>query len=99
MSRTSSMDADAPTETSPPVTWQNTTHDWAAPVDADHLALIRAQPTAHAPGGVLHLVLEAIAYPADEAVDTGRGHCVVTLHADGSVSVADDGRGTDTRHD
>lgn len=80
-------------------TWRTTTHEWAATVDPAHLAHIRDHPAAYAPGGVLHLVLEAIAYPADEAVHTGAGHCVVTLHDDGSVSVADDGRGTDTRYD
>lgn len=79
--------------------WQNTTHDWAATVDRAHLARIRDQAALYAPNGVLHLVLEAISYPADEALDTGSGHCLVTLHADGSVSVVDDGRGTDTRHD
>jgi DNA gyrase subunit B len=48
----------------------------------------------------MHLVLEVLAYAADEAEWTGRiGRCRVTLHADGSVSVADDGRGTDTRRD
>jgi DNA gyrase subunit B len=79
--------------------WRTTTHEWAATVDADHLAHIRERAGEYAPGGVLHLALEAIAYPADEALHTGRGRCVVTVHDDGSVSVADDGRGTDTRHD
>ena len=79
--------------------WQNTTHDWAASTDVAHLAQIRAEPELYAPGGVLHLILEAISYPADEALHSGSGLCVVTLHADGSVTVADDGRGTDTRHD
>lgn len=46
-----------------------------------------------------HLVLEAVAHAADEAEAKGEGRCTVTLHADGSVSVADDGRGTDTRFD
>ena len=78
--------------------WQNTTHDWARAVDVAHLSDIRADPTRYAPSGTLHLVLEAIAYPLDEALDTGSGECTVLLHADGSVSVSDDGRGTDTRH-
>ena len=47
---------------------------------------------------MLHLVLEVVAYAADEAASTG-GRCTITLHADGSVSVADNGRGTDTRLD
>jgi topoisomerase IV subunit B len=47
-----------------------------------------------------HLVLEVLAYAVEEAESTGNtGHCVVTLHADGSMSVADNGRGTDTRYD
>ena len=80
--------------------WENTTHDWAAIVDRQHLAQIRDQPETSAPGGVGHLILEVLAYPADEAESAGRaGRAVVTLHADGSVSVADDGRGTDTRVD
>ena len=83
----------------PTTQWRNTTHDWASFVDAEHLAEIRDQPTLFAPGGVLHLILEVIAYAADEAACTTAGHCTVTLHVDGSVSVADSGRGTDTRHD
>jgi topoisomerase IV subunit B len=80
--------------------WENITHDWAAAVDHEHLAQIRQQPATFAPGGVEHLVLEVLAYAADEAESTGReGRVVVTLKADGSVSVADDGRGTDTRVD
>jgi topoisomerase IV subunit B len=47
-----------------------------------------------------HLILEVLAYAADEARAPGRdGRGIVTLHADGSVSVADDDRGTDTRVD
>src|SRR5690348_7121324 len=83
--------------------WRNTTHDWARTVDAEHLSQIRADPATFAPGGVLHLVLEVVAYAADEAADGGAadvndetatstgGRCTITLHADGSVSVADNG--------
>lgn len=81
------------------MTWQNTTHDWARAIDVRHLELIRQGPAEFAPGGVLHLVLEVLAYAADEAEERGGGHAVVTPHADGSISVADDGRGTDTRVD
>ncbi len=77
--------------------WRNTTHEWASTVDVDHLSTIRNEPATFAPGGVWHLVLEVVAYAADEAEATGGGRCTVTLDADGSVSVADDGRGTDTR--
>ncbi|MFK0246231.1 ATP-binding protein [Amycolatopsis azurea] len=79
--------------------WRNTTHDWAASVDHDHLADIRRNVAGFAPGGVAHLVLEVLAYAAEEAESTGGGHAVVTVHPDGSVSVADNGRGTDTRAD
>jgi hypothetical protein len=44
-------------------------------------------------------VLEVLAHVADEAAENGGGHATVTLHPDGSVAVADDGRGTDTRVD
>lgn len=66
-------------------------------MDAGHLARIRRDPAAFAPGGVRHLVLEVVAYAADEAQAGGGGRCVVTLCRDGSVSVSDDGRGTDAR--
>ncbi|MFD4913185.1 ATP-binding protein [Streptomyces virginiae] len=79
--------------------WVNTTHDWAGTVDEDHLDGIRRRSAEFVPGGPEHLVLEVVAYAADEAAGRGGGRCVVTLHADGSVSVKDDGRGTDTRVD
>jgi len=80
--------------------WESTTHDWAGAVDHEHLAQIREQPATYSPGGGEHLILEVLAYAADEAESTGRAaRGIVTLHADGSVSVADDGRGTDTRVD
>lgn len=83
---------------SDPSSWVNTTHDWGARVDRAHLDTIRGDPDAYAPSGLVHLVLEVLAYANDEAEALGRhGTCVVTLHADGSVSVADEGRGTDTR--
>ncbi|KZB86641.1 hypothetical protein [Amycolatopsis regifaucium] len=75
------------------------THDWTGSVDAAHLALVRRNPGEFAPGGVAHLVLEVLAYAAEEAESTGGGRAVVTVHPDGSVSVADDGRGTNTRAD
>lgn len=76
--------------------WVNTTHDWSGVVDADHLAHIRQSPTEFAPDGPWHLNLEVLAYAADEASSKGGGRCVVVLHPDGSLSVRDDGRGTDT---
>jgi hypothetical protein len=39
-----------------------------------------------APGGVVHLVLEVLAYAVDEAVYRRSAH-VVTLHSDGSVTL------------
>jgi topoisomerase-4 subunit B len=84
----------------PRADWINTTHDWAASVDHEHLELVRAKPELYAPGGVLHLLLEVLAYPGDEAESTGRRpECSVELHADGSIAVTDYGRGTDTRVD
>ncbi|WP_445401737.1 ATP-binding protein [Streptomyces sp. LE64] len=81
-------------------TWRNTTHDWAGTVDHGHLEHIRRNPDLFAPGGLPHLVLEVLAYAADEAeCAQGGGRCRVTLHPDGSLTVADDGRGTDTRLD
>lgn len=79
--------------------WQNTTHDWASGVDVEHLSQIRTRPAAFAPDGLRHLILEIVAYAADEAESNNGGRCTITLHPDGSVSVADDGRGTDTRFD
>ncbi|MEU6864718.1 ATP-binding protein [Streptomyces sp. NPDC046876] len=79
--------------------WINTTHDWARDVDLGHLARIRQEPEEFAPCGPGHLVLEIVAYAADEASGRAGGRCLITLHGDGSVSVEDDGRGTDTRVD
>lgn len=77
-----------------------TTHDWSKHVDRDHLEHIRNHADNFASGGTLHLVLEVLAYALDEAEHHGNpAHVTVTLHSDGSVSVADDGRGTDTRID
>ncbi|MGI5221546.1 hypothetical protein [Nocardia sp. CA-290969] len=81
------------------IEWRNTTHDWAAGVDHAHLQSIRAAPATMVPGGIRQLILEVVAYAADEAESRGTGRCLVGLHADGSVSVSDDGRGTDTRID
>lgn len=75
----------------------NATHDWSNSVDERHLQLIRNDPARFAPGGVTHLVLEVLAYAAEEAEDRGSGSAVVTLHSDGSISIADDGRGTETQ--
>lgn len=80
--------------------WTNTTHDWAALVDEQHLSAVRAGVSHLVPGGLLQLICEVLAYADDEAVALTRlGHCLVELSEDGSVSVADDGRGTDTRVD
>lgn len=81
-------------------TWATTTHRWAREVDATHVAEVRSRPGTYGAGGLTHLVLEVLAYADDEAADRRRsGTAVVTRHLDGSVSVTDDGRGTDTRAD
>ncbi|MBD5785455.1 ATP-binding protein [Cellulosimicrobium terreum] len=80
--------------------WVSTTHEWAWEVDHEHLAAVRERAGELAAGGVAHLVLEVLAYADEEAESQDTvGRAVVTRHADGSVSVADDGRGTDTRRD
>jgi succinate dehydrogenase/fumarate reductase flavoprotein subunit len=83
----------------PTAGWPSTTHDWPRDLDAGHIERIRREPVVFAAGGALHLVLEVLAYAADEAEHTGSGSAVVTVHDDGSVSVAEDGRGTATHVD
>jgi topoisomerase-4 subunit B len=78
---------------------RNTTHDWTRDLDVEHLEQIRQDPTAFAPSGAVHLIFEVLAYAAEEAISNGSGRAIVTLHRDGSVTVADNGRGTDTRLD
>lgn len=73
------------------------THDWSTDVLADHLTEVRSRAAELAADGVAHLLLEVLAYPADEAVENGRVRCRVTRHLDGSFEVADDGRGTQVR--
>lgn len=75
-----------------------TTHDWSTDVDGSHLEKVRAAAVVRPPDPV-HLVLEVLAYPVDEAVDGLTRHVWVELHDDGSIGVTDDGRGTDTRAD
>lgn len=83
----------------PNANWRNTTHDWARDLDVGHLKNIRHAPAVFARTGGLHLALEVLAYAADEAEWTRPGKAVVTLHTDGSVSVTDNGRGTETHVD
>ncbi|MBZ2197077.1 ATP-binding protein [Occultella gossypii] len=83
-----------------PDQWKVTTHDWSVAVDRAHLATIRANARTYLAGGLQHCVLEVLAYADEEAEALGRtGAAVITRHRDGSISVADDGRGTETRRD
>lgn len=75
---------------------QQATHDWSADPELGHLEEIRRRSEFYAPDGVLHLVHEVLAYVNDESEFSGRSACEVRLFADGSVSVTDQGRGTDT---
>ncbi len=84
-----------PTETSR----RDTTHVWASGADHEHIRRIRGEPAVYAPNGPLHLVLEVLAYAADEAEHTGSGEAIVSLYSDMSVSILDNGRGTDTASD
>ncbi len=81
-----------PSAAPPAVLPRTETHDWSSLVDPAHLAEVRAR--AAGLGGFAHLLLEVLAYPAEEAAENGGGTCTVTLHHNGSVRVVDDGRGT-----
>jgi DNA gyrase subunit B len=74
----------------------NTTHDWASSVDLDHLKDVRSRAAEFARGGLTHLILEVLAYAADEAEERAGGAALLTL-TNGTATIADDGRGTDTR--
>lgn len=88
-----------PTATDPH-RWVTTTHDWRHGLDLAHLQQVRDHAAEFTAGGLQHLVLEVLAYADEEArSQQRRGRAVVTRRADGSVSVTDDGRGTDTRRD
>ncbi|WP_020389577.1 ATP-binding protein [Kribbella catacumbae] len=79
----------------PPIT----THEWTHAPDAAHIAAIRADPARYSRGGLAHLVLEVVAYPVDEAEAGTTNRVLVTLHGDGSISVEDNGRGTNVFFD
>jgi DNA gyrase subunit B len=76
----------------------DTTHDWAAdPQDVAHVSHIRAAPdrfvSALDADGVVHLLLEVLAYVQDEAIAGGAKRARVECLGDRFV-VSDDGRGT-----
>ena len=79
----------------PPVT----THEWTHTPDAAHIAAIRADSARYSQGGLAHLVLEVVAYPVDEADAGTTDRVLVTLHGDGSISIEDNGRGTNVFFD
>ncbi|ADB34670.1 GCN5-related N-acetyltransferase [Kribbella flavida DSM 17836] len=87
-----------PGDTIPFVTLRLSTHSWLSVADTEHVEQIRQDP-AYRAGGVLHLALEVIAYPLDEAVEGTTTQVRVVLHADGSIAVSDNGRGTAVRFD
>ena len=63
---------------------QDTTHVWASGVDHEHIRRIRREPKVYAPSGPPHLVLEVLAYAAEEAEHSGYGKAIVILHSDRS---------------
>lgn len=79
--------------------WVTTTHDWMREIDAAHLADVRARRHELGADDSLHLVLEVLAYADDEASTRGERGQVEVTRGRHSVSVRDDGRGTDTRRD
>ena len=80
--------------------WVTTTHAWALEVDVAHLADVSARAEREGTGGLRHQILEVLAYADEEARAMGRtGRATVAFGPDGTVTVTDDGRGTDTRLD
>jgi topoisomerase-4 subunit B len=76
-----------------------TTHDWSEPVDVRHIEAVLREARRWVDCGIEHLVLEVLAYAVDEAAEGSTRSIDVLLGSDGSIVVADDGRGTDTRQD
>lgn len=74
-------------------------HDWSTAVDGRHLRAIRTAAPRFSRGGIPHLVLEVVAYAVDEALHGTTSRIWVTVHGDRSISVGDDGRGTQVRYD
>ena len=66
--------------------------------NTEHVLEIRNGVKRFSEGGITHLVLEVLAYPVDEAIAGTTDRVRVTLHADGSISVEDNGRGTMVRY-
>lgn len=75
----------------------SSTHDWSVPANIDHILAIQKDVRQFSEGGITHLVLEVIAYAVDEAIAGTTDQVRVTLHLDGSICVADNGRGTEVR--
>ncbi|GAB3811470.1 hypothetical protein GCM10028799_06230 [Kribbella italica] len=86
-----------PGDTIPFVDLRLSSHSWLSVADAAHIDAVRADPGQY--GDLLHLALEAIAYPVDEGVGGTATRARVVLHDDGSIEVSDDGRGTHVRFD
>lgn len=84
---------------SPRESWLATTHAWADDVDLKHLDDARQLVGSVGSSELMHMVLEVVAYADDEAADQKRiAHVLIEVTED-QISVADDGRGTDTRRD
>jgi topoisomerase IV subunit B len=81
--------------------WTVATRAWGHDVDAQHLSAVRRRlGRPGVAGGRRHLILEVLAYADDEAATLGRAGCAcVMIHENGTVTISDDGRGTDTRRD
>jgi topoisomerase-4 subunit B len=76
----------------------SSTHDWSVVANAEHIAEVRRDVAHFSEGGITHLVLEVLAYAVDEAIEGTTDRVDVTRHAEGSISVADNGRGTQVRY-
>jgi len=76
-----------------------TTHDWSQSVDERHVDAVLSVVDRWIGYGIEHLVLEVVAYAVDEAAEGSTRRVEVLVAPDGSIAVADDGRGTDTRRD
>ena len=75
----------------------SSTHDWSALANTDHVLAVQNDFKQFSEGGITHLILEVIAYAVDEAIEGTTDQVSITLRKDGSICIADNGRGTQTR--